>query len=263
MASTTPFLLSTLVIGIVSATLSFPAHAGETNTAPAKPDSTIAVLKQRIPKVIHPWKTKILTSTFFMSDNSNQSDNVWSRTGKVKNGVSENSKSNSSYSYSRTPANPYYIALPFNDLAHPEEAKKWVPPAWTRSSKDGKPISSCKGRWVQIKNVQGRSCYAQWEDVGPIGDSDAGYVFGSNRPEGAGPGLDVSPAVAHYLNLEENSTVAWRFVAEEEVRPGEWLRFEEKGLPFRKVDPHTVSSENSSPMNRSAGKLTAYPAKTP
>lgn len=259
MASTTPFLLSALAIGISSAALSFPAYAGETNTAPAKPDSTITVSKHRIPKVVHPWKTKILTTTFFMMESSNQSGDVWRTPGKKKQGSSDTSSSGNPAPRS----NPFYIALPFNDLAHPEEAKKWIPPAWTRSSKDGKPISSCKGRWVQIKNTQGRSCYAQWEDVGPLHDSDASYVFGSNRPEGAGPGLDVSPAVAHYLNLEENSTVAWRFVDEEEVRPGEWLRLQERSLPFRKVDPHTVSSENFGPTNKwSASELTANSAKT-
>ena len=67
-----------------------------------------------------------------------------------------------------------------------------------------------------IKNAQGRSCFAQWEDVGPLRYDHAEYVFGDERPIGLGDdhaGLDVSPAVAQYLGITgKNRITSWRFV---------------------------------------------------
>ena len=48
--------------------------------------------------------------------------------------------------------NTFYVALPFNDLAFPDKAREWVPRAWHRPNKDGKQVSACKDRWVEIKN---------------------------------------------------------------------------------------------------------------
>ena len=85
-------------------------------------------------------------------------------------------------------------------------------------------MSACKDRWVMIKNENGDVCYAQWEDVGPERNDDAEYVFGDARPRG-GAGIDVSPAVGAYLKLpSSNSMVSWRFVDDDDVRPGPWLR---------------------------------------
>ena len=39
--------------------------------------------------------------------------------------------------------NPFYVALPFNDLQYPKLTKKWLPGAWTpRRQEDGRPTSS-------------------------------------------------------------------------------------------------------------------------
>ena len=61
----------------------------------------------------------------------------------------------------------------------------------------------CKGRWLEIRRGL-KSCYAQWEDVGPFRTDSAGYVFGNERPPpnaNRGAGIDVSPAVRDYLGL--------------------------------------------------------------
>ena len=63
--------------------------------------------------------------------------------------------------------NPFYVALPFNDVAFPEKARRWLPAGWYQRPEEGKPMSACKDRWVMIKNENGDVCYAQWEDVGP------------------------------------------------------------------------------------------------
>jgi hypothetical protein len=88
---------------------------------------------------------------------------------------------------------------------------------------------------VQIKNVGGFDCYAQWEDVGPGGADQAEYVFGKGRPAGGDqPGLSVSPAVADYLHLDGKGSAitSWRFVDEENVRPGAWLKYDEQAILY-------------------------------
>ena len=83
--------------------------------------------------------------------------------------------------------NPFYIALPFNDLAFPDKARRRLPAglasAATRTA--SKPVSACKDRWVEIKTEDGTGhiCYAQWEDVGPLRYDHAEYVFGDERPD--------------------------------------------------------------------------------
>ena len=76
-----------------------------------------------------------------------------------------------------------------------DKAREWLPPGWHRPNKDGKPVSACKDRWIEIKNAKGDVCYAQWEDVGPNGDDSPGYVFGDNKP-GNVAAISLSPAAA-------------------------------------------------------------------
>ncbi|HET7446362.1 MAG TPA: hypothetical protein VFJ49_00260 [Methyloceanibacter sp.] len=82
-----------------------------------------------------------------------------------------------------------------------------------------------KNRWVEIR-YNGRSCYAQWQDVGPSGEDDFAFVFGDAdvplNTFDAEAGLDVSPAVWHRLGMTDNALTEWRFVEESEVPDGPW-----------------------------------------
>jgi hypothetical protein len=140
--------------------------------------------------------------------------------------------------------NPFYVALPFNDLAYPELARKWTPVGWFREPRNDKPVSACKDRWIEIKNQAGRICYAQWEDVGPSFADDASYVFGPDtvRPQ-AKMGLDVSPAVAKYLGVNNSGMTSWRFVDDADVQPGMWLRYDEPEILIRAMG-QTVTMAN-------------------
>jgi hypothetical protein len=54
---------------------------------------------------------------------------------------------------------------------------------------------------------------------------DIHYVFGTARPQNPinnNAGLDVSPAVRDYLQLNGIDTVHWQFVPFEEVPEGPW-----------------------------------------
>ncbi len=120
--------------------------------------------------------------------------------------------------------NPFYIALPFNDFDANGDKRsdldRYVPWATEASGND----SILKNRWVRI-DKNGKTAYAQWEDVGPFGEDDWPYVFGTAAP--ANPlnnnaGLDVSPAVRDYLGLADIDIVDWRFVEAADVADGPW-----------------------------------------
>lgn len=123
--------------------------------------------------------------------------------------------------------NPFYFALPYNDLDENGErknsAKKVV--YWADEKKEWRNNESmCKNRWIKITKGE-RTAFAQWQDVGPFGADDAGYVFGNSEPKNKtnhSTGLDVSPAVRDYLSLSDIDKVSWQFVDEKYVPEGPW-----------------------------------------
>ena len=124
--------------------------------------------------------------------------------------------------------NPFYVALPYNDVANgrtkPEAAQvvPWFKETFVRSGQ-----TVLKGRWVAIRQGA-RTCYAQWEDVGPFQTDNWEYVFGNERPRpnlNRGAGLDVSPGVRDYLRLSPTDVTEWKFVEEVEVPPGPWTLY--------------------------------------
>ena len=118
--------------------------------------------------------------------------------------------------------NPFYVALPYGEFTRAGKLKRrarnipWFTDGVT-------PL--LKNRWVEIL-LRGRSCFAQWQDVGPCGEDDFGFVFGNSaKPRNtfdARAGLDVSPAVWHYLGMDDNRVTAWRFVEAGDVPSGPW-----------------------------------------
>lgn len=120
--------------------------------------------------------------------------------------------------------NPFYCALPYNDFdSHGNPRRDLIP--WARFVTYGPLESALKNRWVKIF-FGGKVCYAQWEDVGPFGENDSNYVFGTKRPKqktNQHAGLDVSPAVKDYFGLTGLDPTDWRFVFPgEAVPPGPW-----------------------------------------
>lgn len=142
-------------------------------------------------------------------------------------GVDDPNHRNGSHPADLTPKeNPFYFALPYNDLdddgirrANANDVVPWSDElTWNASE------SMCKNRWIEIIKDE-RVCYAQWEDAGPFGEDDASYVFGNSPPKNRindNAGLDVSPAVRDHLDLEDIDRVDWRFVDQNDVPEGPW-----------------------------------------
>lgn len=117
--------------------------------------------------------------------------------------------------------NPFYVALPFAEVDSEgrfKEIAKKIPGYGT-----GEPLT--KNRWVEIR-YHGVSCFAQWQDVGPYGEDDFDWVFGTaDKPKNTKDlkaGLDISPAVAQYLKMKDSDRTEWRFVDEKNVPDGPW-----------------------------------------
>jgi len=118
--------------------------------------------------------------------------------------------------------NPFYVALPYGEFeengALKESAKK-IPRHGTGKG----PLA--RNRWVEVR-YKGKSCFAQWQDVGPYEADDFDWVFGDSiTPKnsfGLKAGLDISPAAAQYLGLHGSGNTGWRFVEEKDVPDGPW-----------------------------------------
>jgi hypothetical protein len=254
-------ILPTSVIPLTSATTGIYSAPSRTTSPP--PDFVFANFSHKS-KLIYPWRTGIITTMFWIGEGGSSispTDNIgsaWDEHWRSTNRGNDDPEERNGYASAEhaSTVNPFYVALPFNDLAYPDKARDWVPRSWHRPNQDGKQVSACKDRWVWIKNSNGRSCFAQWEDVGPLRSDHAEYVFGTERPDTyTRAGLDVSPAVAKYLGVAENSRslTSWRFVDDEDVPPGAWLKYDEQAVIFSALEQlknHPTTSDL--PIQRAA-----------
>ena len=181
-------------------------------------------IKETIPKPTP--HTDITTTIFWVGEEANILTN-----GNISNIASawdENWLQNYGGINTSSPKeNPFYFALPFNDFDQNGERKKnlesFIP--WAKDYDLKSQNSICKNRWIKItKGV--KTAYAQWEDVGPFGEQDEAYVFGSapvKNQINSSAGLDVSPAVADYLGLNGLDKTTWELVDFVDVPAGPWL----------------------------------------
>ncbi len=124
--------------------------------------------------------------------------------------------------------NAFYVALPYNDI---NDAGAYKPEArlipWFDAQKTGTQL---EGRWIEVRAGE-VSCFGQWYDVGPFGEDDYGYVFGSSTSPasrmGVSAGIDLSPAVRDCLGLDGLDVVTWRHV--DTPPPGPWIGLSEQG----------------------------------
>jgi len=118
--------------------------------------------------------------------------------------------------------NPFYVALPFAE-SDPDGNIKEIAKKIPGFGQTTEPLT--RNRWIEIR-YKGKSCFAQWQDVGPSGEDDFDWVFGSApKPRnkfGLKAGLDISPASAQYLGIEDSAHTEWRFVDAADVPSGPW-----------------------------------------
>jgi hypothetical protein len=185
----------------------------------------------------YPWKEKIATTIFWIGETPTQNNptpnhkSSWDVEWQINFGGFDDPNP-AARNWDFTPKgfvprlNPFYCALPFNDVTNREIAKIKIP--WHKEKWNGRATHSvCENRWVAIR-YGNKICYTQWSDCGPFNTTDHDYVFGNARPknfENDGAGLDVSPAVRDYLGISSGALCDWRFVEESEVPDGPWRRY--------------------------------------
>lgn len=184
-----------------------------------------------------PWKTNIVTTVFWIGEQQNY-NSVWDQNWIRNYGGTDDPEPSARRNYIPVAfipqQNPFYCALPYNDVSHGQfkpEAPLAIP--WFKQAYVGPGQSVCQHRWVAIRKGNG-ICYAQWEDCGPVGTDDYGYVFQNERPKPntqRGAGLSVSPAVRDYLALQPTDVTDWKFVDVVDIPPGPWRSYGENN-PF-------------------------------
>lgn len=196
-------------------------------------------------RILYPWKTHVTCTIFWVGEQPTERnptpncksswDQQWAiNFGGYDDPNPENRIANHTTGEFRPKAfvpklNPFYIALPYNDIQgwgkHKPEAARVIPWFSRVNPEPGKTV--CKGRWVQIYNGS-RSCYAQWEDCGPWETDDWEFVFGTKPPktkQNGAAGIDLSPSIRDYLGLRSGQKVHWRFVEAGQVPFGPWKKY--------------------------------------
>jgi len=180
------------------------------------------------------WRRGITARVFWVGEEASERNptpnhaSSWDPNWQLNYGGIDHPRHRSGYHPAEfTPAlNPFYIALPFNDITpggqHHPEAAKVIP--WFWKSYKGSSRSVCKGKWIAI-HYRGKVCYAQWEDCGPFSTDDWQYVFRGYPPRpnpNGNAGIDISPAVRDFLGIRSGYRVSWKFVEDLAVPQGPW-----------------------------------------
>jgi hypothetical protein len=183
----------------------------------------------------YPWRKNIPTTIFWIGEPPGENNptpnhsSSWDTNWQLNyGGFDDPNKDNRTWDFRPkgfTPGlNPFYIALPFNDVVCPDVAKL-IP--WYKQRKADGCKSVCQSMWIAVR-FGNKTCFAQWEDCGPFNVSDSNYVFGGKPPAAkgnGGAGLDISPAVRDFLGASSGALCDWRFCTEEEVTDGPWKRY--------------------------------------
>ncbi|OFW59513.1 MAG: hypothetical protein A2W01_03540 [Candidatus Solincola sediminis] len=182
----------------------------------------------------YPVHTNVTTTYFWVGEGASADNNYISNSPSAWDelwqqhygGVDDPNHRNGYYPAKFKPKeNPFYFALPYNDFDGNGNRKINANKVyWWGSKKWGALESCCKNQWIKITKGS-KIVYAQWEDVGPYGEDDAGLVFGTapSKSMGSNNGrLDVSPAVRDYLGLDDMDKVSWQFVDAGSVPAGPW-----------------------------------------
>jgi Divergent InlB B-repeat domain len=160
---------------------------------------------------------------FYISNTQSAWDDAWQQ---HYGGVDDPAHRNGYLPAGFTPKeNPFYCALPYNDFGENGNRRSNVTSIYWWGTKTWGPLeSACKNQWIAV-TYNGKTCYCQWEDVGPEGENDVNYVFGTAKPlntTNQNNGFDVSPAVHDYLGMGDMTIITWQFVDASQVPDGPW-----------------------------------------
>ncbi len=211
-----------------------------------------------------PWKENIITTIFWIGEQPTKNNptpnhsSSWDPSWAYNYGGFDNPDPMARRNFipvSFIPRqNPFYCALPYNDVTKgttKPESRFMIP--WFKQAFVQEGHTVCKDHWVAIRHGS-RVAFAQWEDCGPFRTDHVQYVFGNDRPLpnlNGGAGLDVSPAVRDYLQMNATKDVcSWRFVNPNEVAPGPWQIYGDNNtFVINRLKPNGVRVDNTASNN--------------
>jgi len=236
----TRILIATLALSVTA--IDFAAAQGRPMAATTVPNS-YAPTRPRTSAAIYPWRKNITASVFWVGEDASTNNPTHNRASSwdpkwMENYGGFDTPDKSKRTHDCCPKaftpklNPFYVALPYNDRIDwkttKTSARRAVP--WFRNTFEEEGKSVCCGRWVAV-HCRGKTCFAQWSDVGPFETDDWSYVFGKAPPKNTknkAAGIDISPAVRDYLGIDGGlAKVHWRFVELREIPLGPWRKYGE------------------------------------
>lgn len=223
----------------------------------------------------YPWKTGIVSTVFWIGSAEKGEDDhgasAWDPKWKLHYGGFDDPNPEKRLHFIPSGfiphQNPFYIALPYNDVAEgatKPEAKVVIP--WFPETFVEEGRSVCRDRWVAIRNSAGKICYAQWSDCGPFGSDQWQYVFGSEKPKpnvNGGAGLNVSPAVREYLQLQGTDVVDWKFMETKDVPHGPWALYGDNNPLLHSPSPPPASDTSPAAGSPNSAATPEPPASAP
>lgn len=181
-------------------------------------------------KNLSPWKA-VMTTVFWVGESAGEdnafitnTESYWDEHWQDSFGGVDSPNCRTGYLPCEfTPReNPFYFALPYAEY---DEVGALKASAKTISWFGKGSLPLLKNRWIAVRRGE-VVCYGQWEDVGPNGEDDFAYVFGSSvtptNTFGEKAGLDVSPALLKCLQMTDNGYTEWAFVDQSDVPAGPW-----------------------------------------
>ena len=235
--------------GVVGSGAASPAGVGSAAALP----TVYAPTRPRTIQPRYPWKSNIVTTVFWIGEGPSSVSSAanhhssWDTQWMNNYGGFDNPDPAARASDFRPKAfepgqNPFYCALPFNDVSNKGIAPTVIP--WFRTHPNRNSGTVCKSAWVAVRYGK-KVCYMQWEDCGPFVTDDWSYVFGSaaqpKNTGNGGAGLDVSPAVRDYLGMFSGARCDWRFCDVSEVPDGPWRKYGANN-PFTKQKDQELQS---------------------
>lgn len=221
--------------------------------ATVREDDEGEVLRKVFNHPLQQWRENIITTVFYVGEYKksrvgllNNRSSAWIASWvKSFGGVDHPGRSTVFPTKFKPKENPFYFALPLSDKALQIVKSNEILPEFQEIviffnriySANSHAKSFLKNTWIAIE-CGGKTCYAQWQDVGPYTDDDPYYVLKNEKPKfqrGNGPALDVSPAVQKCLNMDAKAVTRWRFVSPGEVPDGPWKKIVSGDEPAQMV----------------------------
>ena len=230
----------------------------------ASTDSYIPPSPSKPPTHTYPWKSGIITTEFWIGEGGSaisSTDNVgsaWDENWRTSNRGTDNPNDRNGYAPAdhAPTVNPFYVALPFNDLALSRRSASVASRVVAPSTEGWEAGFRLQGPLGGNEECAGARLLCAMGGRWPAGFRSPRICFWKRTTVDTltRAGLDVSPAVFQYLGLDgsKNRLTSWKFVDDEDVPPGQWLKYDELALLYAAMHQMKNGNPGSLPIQKAS-----------